>query len=100
LLIKDCAFEFKFESLNPSLDYLKILYFSIAEYSKDGEFPSRKLIENDFEEYKNNFQNIIYKSKDIFEKNENRCKEFTQNYKDQEQKFLKTSKKLKLHSLA
>ena len=98
LLIKDCAFEFKFETLNPSLDYLKILYFSIAEYSKDGELPTRKIIEKDFEDYKNNFQNIIYRSKEIFEKNENRCKEHTENYKKQEQKYLKIQKKLKTNS--
>ena len=70
MLIKDCAFEFRFETLNPSIDYLKIIYFSIAEYSKDGEFPERDIIENKFAEYKNNLTSLIESSKDIYKINE------------------------------
>lgn len=53
LLFKDYASELGFESIKLSLDYLKVLYYTIASYSKDGEFPEKQLIINEFDVYRN-----------------------------------------------
>ena len=39
LMIKDYCFEFDFETLDLTIDYLKTLYYAIASLSSDGTFP-------------------------------------------------------------
>lgn len=53
LFFKDYASELGFESIKLTLDYLKVLYYTIASYSEDGEFPEKKIILNEFDVYKN-----------------------------------------------
>lgn len=53
LLFKDYASELGFESIRLSLEYLKVLYYTIASYSKDGELPEREVLEKEFDVYKN-----------------------------------------------
>ncbi|MBQ8424860.1 MAG: hypothetical protein IJX17_02420 [Clostridia bacterium] len=52
LLIKDYSAEFDFETLDLTLDYLKVLYYSIAKFSPDGNFPDRSAIVYEFEDRK------------------------------------------------
>ena len=53
LLFKDYASELGFESIRLSLEYLKVIYYTIASYSEDGELPERQVLENEFNVYKN-----------------------------------------------
>lgn len=52
LLIRDYASEFGFESVKLTLDYLKVLYYTIASYSEDENLPSKTLMNLEFEQYK------------------------------------------------
>ena len=54
LFMKDYSSELGFESIKLTLNYLKFLYYSLAAYSKLGEFPERSVIEEDYESYKSN----------------------------------------------
>ena len=53
LMFKDYASELGFESVRLSLDYLKVLYYTIASYSTDGSLPEREILVNEFNVYKN-----------------------------------------------
>lgn len=53
LFFKDYASELGFESVRLSLEYLKVLYYTIASYSEDGVLPERSVLENEFNVYKN-----------------------------------------------
>lgn len=53
LFFKDYASELGFESVKLSLEYLKVLYYTIASYSEDGELPEREVLEKEFDVYKN-----------------------------------------------
>ena len=53
LLFKDYASELGFESVKLSLDYLKVIYYTIASYSEKGELPDKTLLVNEFNVYKN-----------------------------------------------
>ena len=53
LFFKDYASELGFESVKLSRDYLKVLYYTIASYSEDGELPEREILEKEFDVYKN-----------------------------------------------
>lgn len=53
LLFKDYSSELGFESVKLSLDYLKVLYYTIASYSEDENLPDKKLIIDEFNVYKN-----------------------------------------------
>ena len=44
LLIKDYSSEFDFETLDLTLEYLKVLYFASASFSVDGKYPDKSLI--------------------------------------------------------
>ena len=52
LLVKMYATEFKLETIKLSLEYLKILYYAIASYSKDKKTVNRQDIIEEFEEYR------------------------------------------------
>lgn len=52
LLIKNYASEFKFETIKLSLEYLKVLYYTIAAYSTDENLPDKSLILTEIESYK------------------------------------------------
>ena len=52
LFMKDYASELGFESLNLTLDYLKIIYYTIASYSAGETLASREVFEEEFENYK------------------------------------------------
>ncbi len=52
LLIRNYASEFGFESVKLTLDYLKVLYYTIASYSQDENLPSKTLLNIEFEQYK------------------------------------------------
>ena len=53
LLFRDYASELMFESVKLSLEYLKVIYYTIASYSKDGELPEKDILVNEFNVYKN-----------------------------------------------
>lgn len=55
LLIKDYSAEFDFETLDLTIEYLRVLYFAVASFSENGEFPDKAVIEEKFEDkkYKN-----------------------------------------------
>jgi hypothetical protein len=53
LLVKDYASEFGFESLRLTENYLKVLYYTIASFSKDENMPEKKVIEEEYFEYLN-----------------------------------------------
>lgn len=52
LLIKDYSSELGFESIKLSIDYLKVIYYTIASYSKDGNLPDRRVIEAEYNGFK------------------------------------------------
>ena len=58
LFLKSYAAEFGFKTIDLSIDYLKILYYSISALSKDFETVSRGLLDNEYLVYKN--ANIKY----------------------------------------
>lgn len=53
LLFKDYASELGFESVKLTLNYLKVLYYTIAGYSQKGELPDKEILLNEFNVYKN-----------------------------------------------
>ena len=53
LLFRSYSSELGFESVKLSLDYLKVIYYTIASYSEDGELPEKELLVNEFNVYKN-----------------------------------------------
>lgn len=53
LLFKDYASELGFESVKLTLNYLKVLYYTIAGYSQNGELPDKEILLNEFNVYKN-----------------------------------------------
>ena len=53
LLFRDYSSELGFESIKLSLDYLKVIYYTIASYSEDGELPEKEILLNEFNVYKN-----------------------------------------------
>ena len=52
LFMKNYASEFGFETMHLTLDYLKVLYYTIASYSKDENIPERTVFEEEFAEFK------------------------------------------------
>ena len=52
LFMKNYASEFGFETMHLTLEYLKVLYYTIASYSKDENLPERMLFEREFDEFK------------------------------------------------
>ena len=52
LLIKMYATEFKFETIKLSLEYLKILYYAVASFSKDKKTVNKDDIIAEFEQYR------------------------------------------------
>lgn len=53
LFMLNHAAELGFESLELSLDYLKVIYYTLASYSADGvNMPSRQVIEQELNEYR------------------------------------------------
>jgi len=52
LFIKTYASEFMFRTIDLSIDYLKIIYYSISSLSDDGKTVSRDLLVNDYLIYK------------------------------------------------
>ena len=52
LLFKTYSSELGFESVKLSLDYLKVLYYTIASYSKEGELPDRQILTQEFDVYR------------------------------------------------
>lgn len=71
LLFKDYASELGFESIRLTLEYLKVLYYTIASYSKDGEFPEKEVLLQEFEVYKSaSYELATAASSDLKEKKE------------------------------
>ena len=68
LLIKDYSSELGFESIKLTIDYLKVLYYTIASYSKDGNLPDKSIIEHEFEEYKKASEEISFSTRIEFNK--------------------------------
>lgn len=52
LLFRDYSSELGFESVKLSLNYLKVIYYTIASYSQDGELPEKEIFVNEFNVYK------------------------------------------------
>ena len=48
LLIKDYSSEFDFETLDLSIEYLRVLYYAVASFSQNGNFPDSKTIESKY----------------------------------------------------
>lgn len=80
LLIKDLASEFKFSTLNLSIDYLKILYFSMASFAKDSQFPERETIVEDMNQHKKACQAVIEKNNELVEKKSEEYLQFNTEY--------------------
>ena len=53
LVMQNYSSELGFESLKLTLEYLKVLYYTIASYSNNEFMPEKKLIEDEFNAYKN-----------------------------------------------
>lgn len=75
LVAKNYASELGFETLNLSLNYLKILYYSICSYASELGEVSKSSIENEFEEYKKaskqaseNLLTEVIKAEQVYEK--------------------------------
>ncbi len=87
LFMKNYASELGFETLNLTLGYLKVLYYTIASYSNGKTFPDRKAIEVEFRAYKDASTKVFVQakekvkvaeqsynlSKEDFEKHNNSC---------------------------
>jgi len=80
LLIKDYSSEFDFETLDLTLDYLKILYYTLAKFSKDGYLPDKSKIIEEFDDRKNS-------SDDLLEKSVIYCEKLKETYNDTNNRF-------------
>ena len=86
LLIKMYATEFKFETIKLTLDYLKILYYSIASFSDDDDTVDHELIVNEFDEYRKASIAFCDDSKKEFESKQNSFNGELKRIKNQEEK--------------
>lgn len=67
LMIKDYCFEFDFETLDLTMDYLKTLYYAIASLSTDGYFPDKTILEKQVEEIKKKDSELLSKAVSLTE---------------------------------
>lgn len=74
LFMKLYASEFGFETLRLSLDYLKVIYYTIAGYSEDGKTVDKTIIEREFNEYKKASVKVVAEAKKEIEKSQNEYK--------------------------
>lgn len=91
LLFKDYASELGFESVRLSLDYLKVLYYTIASYSTDGSLPERDLLISEFNVYKKASIELAVSSSSELEEAKSK---FAENKKDYEKTQNSYSKNL------
>lgn len=98
LLMKMYATEFKFETLKLTLDYLKILYFTIASYA-EGDEVSHDVIAKEFEEYR--FASIDYcnEQRDAFEEKEKEVSKQEKELKSKLQRVQKLQRRGKVNSI-
>lgn len=76
LFMHNHAAELGFDSLSLNLDYLKVIYYTLAGYSSDGKtMPSRDVLEREFNEYngsgantKEKYQSEYNKKSDSYKK--------------------------------
>lgn len=94
LFMKDYASELGFESVSLSLDYLKVIYYTLASYSKDGvNMPERSVIENEFKAYIDASKNS---EKELSAEFEKKNKSYLKQKKDYDGKATEYSHKLVL----
>ena len=90
LFISNYSSEFEFESLKLTLDYLKVIYYTLAGYSQDGNMPEKSLIEAEILEYQKacdvsievTSKNIEQKTQELEEK-QNKFNKVTDGYAKQ-----------------
>lgn len=86
LFMKLYASELGFETLRLSLDYLKVIYFTIAGYSEDGKVVEKTLIEREFNEYKKASVKVVAEAKKEIDKKQ-------KEYNAQKEKYEKLANK-------
>lgn len=99
LLMKMYATEFKFETLKLTLDYLKILYFSVASYAENDEVDS-ELIAQEFDKYREASFEFCEERKDEVKKKEEKVKLSEKVIKSGYQKYLSMQKRAKSSKIA
>lgn len=99
LLIKDSTALFAFSSLNPSIDYLKLLYYSMASYSKNGELPQRTLISADYNKYRIACKSAMEKSKELVGANDLKQQKVNERFQTQNDNVKNLGKKVKTANL-
>ena len=82
LLIKMYATEFKLETIKLSLEYLKILYYAVASYSKDGKTVNKDDIIAEFEQYRKASIDFCNEHKEEITSQENEHKEKIEKHKE------------------
>ncbi|MBQ8451302.1 MAG: hypothetical protein IJ538_00780 [Clostridia bacterium] len=68
LFIRNYASEFDFESTKLTLNYLKVLYYTIASYSADENLPELDIIQREFGEYLKASEELAIPARDEYEK--------------------------------
>lgn len=97
LLIKDYSSEFQFETLDLTLDYMKVLYYLIARFSTDGNLPDRQIIVNEFIERKDSSDSNLNKTIAYADKSQTIYEDAK--YKFEQQSALIEKKKAKLNGM-
>ena len=99
LLIKMYASEFKFETLKLTLDYLKILYYSIASYAENDEV-DKEVIIAEVDEYREASFKYCDEQRDAFEHKQKEVKKQEKELKAKLQKTQSLQKNGKILSVA
>lgn len=80
LLIKDYSSELGFESIKLSIDYLKVIYYTIASYSKDGNLPDKKVIAAEYNGYKKASEDVSSSTKAEYNSADNKFADAKRSY--------------------
>lgn len=102
LLMKNYASEFGFETIKLSLEYLKVLYYTIVSYSSDENLPPKDVILNEIESYKKASFSLVDEQNKVYEEKNNKFLEAQKDYDRFSSKYAKeliTSKVLGILSI-
>ena len=89
LLMKNYASEFGFETIKLSLEYLKVLYYTIVGYSTDENLPPKDVILNEVESYKKASLSLVDEEKKVFDEKNNKFLEAQKDYDKFSSKYAK-----------
>lgn len=89
LVAKNYASELGFETMKLSLDYLKILYYSIASFANEEGEIDKNLILAEFEEYKSASENASYNMQKALDEKKAKYEKAKAEYEKESNKYAK-----------